>query len=282
MKRQVLALVMLAAPAVFATGATAEAPSSQGAKPAKKQPATAAPQPPAAPAAAAPAAPGAPATKPGFFPLPPVAEPTRPPYRWDVPGLITWVDSAGVQISDGVPMTLQMARSKLAIQDLIQHFATSFEKAGLFIPPGSQQIQALREPQLTALDTERLVAYTVIFQPNPDKTVTLILGTSDLSRYDPTAAQRTVTWAPVPPGSKQLLDTQMEGAQSALFEVSSTKEQVQAFYQQAMKQLRFVEKEPGVFYRGNEMIRVTLQSKEGQVTISLLRKLGGRDEAAAP
>ncbi|MBN1205676.1 MAG: hypothetical protein JXB05_12225 [Myxococcaceae bacterium] len=263
MKRQLLALVLLAAPGVFAAG---EAPTHQGSKPTQKQP----------------AAPGAEAVKPGVYPLRPIPNPSRPPFRWDVPGLLDWVDSAGVQISDGVPLSLQLARSKLPIQELIQHFAASFEKAGLFIPPGEQQIQALREPQLTALDTERLVAYTVIFQPNPDKTVTVILGTSDLSRYQPNAGRTTVSWAPVPPGANQLLSNEMEGAQSAIFEVPSTKEQVQAFYQQAMKQLRFVEKAPGEFYRGNEMIRVSIQSKDGRLTVGLLRKLGVKDGAPGP
>lgn len=277
MKRQLLLLVLLAAPGVFAAG---EAPTRQDSKPTQKPPA--APQSPAAPAASAPAAAGAEALPPGVYPFRPVPSPSRPPFRWDVPGLVAWVDSAGVQISDGVPLSLQLARSKLPIQDLIQHFATSFEKAGLFVPPGNQQIQALREPQLTALDTERLVAYTVIFQPNPDKTVTLILGTSDLSRYEPNAGRTTVSWAPVPPGANQLLNTQMEGAQSAIFEVSSTKEEVQAFYQQAMKQRSFVEKAPGEFYRGNEMIRVSIQTMDGRLTVGLLRKLGVRNEAPGP
>lgn len=123
---------------------------------------------------------------------------SRRPFRWDVPGLIAWVDSPGVQISDGVPLSLQMARSKLSVETLLQHFADSFQKAGFFIPPGEEQVRAFQEPQLTALDPEKLIAYTVIFQENPDGTVTLILGTSNLSQYKPGNAMA-LLWAPLPP-----------------------------------------------------------------------------------
>ncbi len=205
----------------------------------------------------------------------------RPPFRWDVPGLIAWVDSPGVQISDGVPLTLQVARSKLSVEVLLQHFADSFQKAGLFIPPGREQLRAFQEPQLTALDPERLVAYTVIFQANPDDTVTLILGTSDLRHYKPAGAAA-LGWAPLPPGAEQLMHTQMEGAQSAAFTVSSSKEQVLAFYRDAMKRAGFEEEEPGVFRRGGEVISLYLQLQEGQLAVSITRRLGAEGGPPSP
>lgn len=256
MRRQLLALSLLVASVSLAEGAEKQAPSPQSARPAAKKPT--ADKPPAAPV-------------PGALPLRPIPNPSQPPYRWEVPGLIDWVDAAGVQISDGVPLTLQMARSKRTVEELLQHFATSFEKAGLFIPPGHEQLRAFKEPQLTALDPERLVAYTVIFQPNPNKTVTVILGTSDLSAYDP-AAQARPGWAPVPPGARQLLSTELEGAQTAVFEVPSTKEEVMAFYRDAMKRGGFVEQEPGEFRRGGEQILVFTESKDGKLSVGITRK----------
>jgi hypothetical protein len=205
-------------------------------------------------------------------PKQPAATP-RPPFRWDVPGLIAWVDSPGMQISDGVPMALQMARSKLPVEVLLQHFADSFQKAGFFIPPGREQLRAFQEPQLTALDPEKLVAYTVIFQENPDGTVTLILGTSHLSQYKPGGAGA-LLWAPLPPGARQLMHTQMEGGQSAVFTVSSSREEVTAFYHDALKQAGFEQEEPGVFRRGGEVITLYAQQQEGQLAVTLTRRLG--------
>ncbi|HVG60716.1 MAG TPA: hypothetical protein VNA24_19315 [Hyalangium sp.] len=208
-------------------------------------------------------------------PLPPKApEPTpRPPFRWDVPGLIAWVDSAGTQISDGVPLSLQLARSKLSVQTLLQHFVDSFEKAGFFIPPGNEQLQVFREPQITALDTAKLIAYTVIFQENPDGTVTLILGTSNLSQYKP-GQTLSLTWAPLPPGAKQLMHTQMEAGESAAFTVTSSKEQVKAFYEEAMKKAGFEQQEPGVFRRRGEVITIYIQQQAGEIAVSLTRRMG--------
>jgi hypothetical protein len=197
----------------------------------------------------------------------------RPPFRWDVPGLIAWVDSPGMQISDGVPLSLQLARSKLSVETLLQHFADSFQKAGFFIPPGDEQVRAFQEPQLTALDPEKLIAYTVIFQENPDGTVNLILGTSNLSHYTPGNTMQ-LLWAPLPPGAKQLMNTQMEAGQSAAFTVASSKEEVMAFYGDAMKKAGFEQEEPGVFRRGGEVITLYTQQQEGELAVSLTRRMG--------
>jgi hypothetical protein len=198
---------------------------------------------------------------------------SRPPFRWDVPGLIAWVESPGMQISDGVPLNLQMARSKLSVETLLQHFADAFQKAGFFIPPGEEQVRAFQEPQLTALDPEKLIAYTVIFQENPDDTVTLILGTSSLSQYKPGNAMA-LLWAPLPPGAKQLMNTQMEAGQSAAFTVASSKEQVMAFYSDAMKGAGFEQEEPGVFRRGGEVITIYTQQQGDELAVSLTRRMG--------
>jgi hypothetical protein len=254
-KKLAWALLLAAVAVSPAAGAgPQEAPSAQGPKAGKK------------PAAQKPPAPSK-APEPAPEPAP------RKPFRWDVPGLIAWVDSPGMQISDGVPLSLQLARSKLSVETLIQHFADSFQKAGLFIPPAEAQVSAFREPQLTALDPEKLVAYTVIFQENPDGTVTLILGTSNLSQYNPGKAM-SLLWAPLPPGAKQLMHTQLEGGQSAAFTVASSKEEVMAFYSEAMKKAGFEQEEAGVFRRGGEVITLYAQQQAGELAVALTRRLG--------
>lgn len=214
-------------------------------------------------------------------PATPAAAAPRPAFHWDVPGLLEWVDSAGVQVSDGVPITLQMARSKEPMEVLLQHFANSFQKAGFFIPPDREQVQALREPQLTALDPERMVSYTVIFQPNPDNTVTLILGTSDLSHYTPWKGTE-LGWAPLPPNARLVMRTDMEGGQSAVLSVPSSPEQVLGFYRETLRQAGFVEEDPGQFHRGSETIGVYPQNQEGKLSVSLTHRLGGAEGPHAP
>ncbi len=258
-----LAAVLLASAAVAGNGESAAAGS--GTSAARKKPAA-----------------GKPEAVAKLVPVKPAAAPApRPPFQWDVPGLIQWVDSAGVQVSDGVPINLQMARSKLPLEELLQHFANSFLKAGLFLPPDRAQLQAFREPQLTAFDPERMVAYTVIFQANPDKTVTLILGTSDLSHYTPWKGTE-LGWAPLPPNAQLMMRTDMEGGQSAVFSVASSAEQVMGFYRETMKKAGFVEDEPGQFRRGSETIGVYPQSQEGKLSVSLTHRLGGAEGPRTP
>jgi hypothetical protein len=265
MRVWVLAAALLASAAVAGGGESAAAVSGPSA--AHKKPAAGKPEAVAKPAPAKPAAAPAPAP--------------RAPFQWDVPGLIQWVDSAGVQVSDGVPISLQMARSKEPLEVLLQHFANAFQKAGFFIPPDREQIQAFREPQLTALDPEKLVSYTVIFQPNPDNTVTLILGTSDLSHYRPWNNME-LGWAPLPPGAQVLVRTEMEGGQNAVFTVSSSQDQVMGFYRGALKEAGFVEDDPGQFRRGTETISIYFQNQAGKLSVSLTHRQGGVEGPSTP
>jgi hypothetical protein len=265
----VLMLALAAAPAAPAKDSAparpAEAVAPKGAK-TKKAP------------AAKPGAKQAQAEKPAEPP------PLPPPYKWRVPGLLEWVDSSGVQVSDGVPMILEMALSDRSTQELIQHFANDFQAAGLYIPPDKLQVSPFVEPRLTAFDPERNVAYTVVFQPNPDaKTTTLYLAVADMSGYKPPGAAA-LTWAPVMPGAQKLLRTEMEGAQTAAYEVSATEAAVLEFYRKEFKALGYRESEPGLFERGGESVRVSSEQKGSERMVSLVRQGGdwGGEKTAAP
>ncbi len=214
------------------------------------------------------------------LPRTPSDAPSTPPFRWEVPGLLNWVDSAGPQLSNGMPVILQMARSKNSLESLLQHFATSFEKAGLYVPPGPEQLRVSQEPQLSALDPERMLSYSVILQPNLDGTVTVILGTADLSQYD--AAATSLGWAPLPPDATKVMRTETEDAQSAVFATTGTKEEVMAFYRKKLGGAGFQEAEPGLFLRGGEHLRVFTHHQEGQLMVGLTRRLGGSEQAPSP
>lgn len=262
-------LLMLALAAAPASGEKAAAPAAatQGKRAAKPGKKAEAPKPPPAEAEA-----------------PPLPPPPPPPFQWKVPGLVDWVDSPGVQVSDGVPMVLEMARSSLPMEQLIQRFADSFEASGLYIPPDPFQESILAEPRLTALDTERMLAYTVVFQPNPDRTTTLYLGTADMSRYEPGGGAK-LEWAPLMPGAEKLMRTELEVAQSAMYSVRAKPSEVLAFYRQALVPQGFKETEPGAFRRGNEVLHVFTEVDGPECMVGLSRRLSGADEeppAVAP
>lgn len=282
---------------VLLTWTLAAAPAAPASKPpaapaAPKAPAAKAPAAKAsaakAPAAKAPAAKAAPEAKASkqaqeaSAALPPV--PTEPPpeYRWRVPEQLDWVDSAGLQVSDGVPMHISMARSKMPVPQLIQHFANDFEAAGLFIPPDELQESPFPEPRLTAFDPVRSLAYTVIFQPNPDKTSTVFLATADMSNYqEPGSA--VLEWAPVMPGASRLMRTQLESSQTALYSVKATETEVFAFYREGLTPLGYQEPEPGLFVRAGESLHVSTKKEGDERMVSLVRQQSGAlAEPAAP
>jgi hypothetical protein len=219
--------------------------------------------------AAAPPAPVAPA------PVEEAEAPPPPMYRWSVPQQLDYVASIGVQVTDGVPMVLEMARSSMPVDLLIQHYVDDFQAAGLFIPPLDVQASPMAEPRLTALDPERLVAYTVIFQPNPDRTTTLYLGTADMKQYRPPGGAN-LEWAPMMPGAEKLMRTELEGMQSAVYAVRASEADVLAFYRQALGAQGYTEAEPGTFQRGQEELRVfSNPTDDGGRSVGLTRKVGG-------
>lgn len=212
----------------------------------------------------------------------------KPPFSWDIPGKVVWVPSAGPQVSDGVPMNLQLARTNWSLNAVIQHMMEGFRKAGFYMAPLREQTSPTTEPMLTALDVEKLVAYTVIFQENADKSVTLILGTSDMSKYTPPGT--TLSWAPVMPGADGLTRSDLEGAHLAVFAAKpgTTQAQVLDYYRTALKPVGYEEDpdEPGLFRRGSELLIITMRSEENQLMVSLRHRQGGggatKDRGGSP
>lgn len=269
-----LGLMLLA----LAATPSAPAPKQAAAAPAKPAPAKETPAKPA-PAKAE--------KKPAAQP-PPDAEdaeaPEEPPkpFHWDVPGVVDWVESVGPQVSQGVPMELQMVRSTVPAELLVQHFVDDFEEAGFYIPGDKYQGSPLAEPMLTALDPRKMVSYTVIFQPNPDHTTTLYLGKADLSRYNPGAVNQ-LEWAPMMPGATHLMRTDLEVAQTATYSVNASEAEVLAFYRETLGKHGFQETEPGMFRRGTEMLSVSSHVDKGERMVVLNRHTGPQGaEASAP
>ena len=205
------------------------------------------------------------------------AEAPKAPFRWDIPGKVVWVQSPGPQVSDGVPMNLELARTDWPLNAVIQHIMESFRKAGFYMAPMREQRSPTTEPMLTALDVEKLLAYTVIFQENADKSVTLILGVSNMSNYKPPGT--TLTWAPLMPGADGLTRSDLEGAHLAVYAAKpgTTEAQVYDYYRTALAPVGYQEdpEEKGVFRRGSELLIVTTRTEENRLMVSLRHRLGG-------
>ncbi|MBZ4419658.1 hypothetical protein [Myxococcus sp. RHSTA-1-4] len=193
----------------------------------------------------------------------------RQPFVWDVPKVVDIVDVPGVMLADGVPVRLKAVRSKEKPEPLLQHIVDRWEAWGLFIPPVEHQPQTLREAQITALDPERLITYTVIFQPNPDGTTTLYLGEANMSQ--PPQAVSSV--APVFAGAEGVMTSELEVVRSVNYTVRAKEAEVEAFYRAELGKAGFKEVEPRRFRSGHEEMELVIRSVQpGQLSVAVLRR----------
>lgn len=174
-------------------------------------------------------------------------------FHWDVPRAIESVPVPGELVSLGVPLHLRAVRSELSAPALAQYFIAEFKRSELWVPPADAQFQIPGGVSLTALDTKRRISYTVIFQPNPDHTTTVILGEADLARRTIPKPPREV---PLMPGAQHVLTTHGEGTTVVTYEVKATPDEVASFYRGTLRSSGFGEKE-GAFVRGAQELRIS-------------------------
>lgn len=196
----------------------------------------------------------------------------RPTFTWDVPRVLEAVDVPGVMRADGIPVKLRSVLSAEKPEVILQHLVDRFEDAGFYLPPDEHRTQWLAEPQLTALDTERLISYTFVLQPNPDGTTTVVLGEANLAQ----ARREQSAFAPVYPGGTDVMQSDMEGARTMTYLVSAGPEKVRDFYLKELEAAGFTEASTGEWLRGGEEVRVAVRPvKAGRVSVIVMRRTAG-------
>jgi hypothetical protein len=189
-------------------------------------------------------------------------------FLWDVPQVLESVPVGGGAKALGVPMKLHAVKSKLGAEALFLHFRREFEAANLYVPPREGQFQVPGARQLTGLDTQTRTSYTVIFQPNPDGTTTVILGEADLEHRDPPAEAR----LPVFPRASHVLQTTSEGSLMVMYEAEANPADLSSFYRETLSREGYRERD-GAFVRNGEQIRVLAQGNPdgGSVYVTVIR-----------
>lgn len=197
-----------------------------------------------------------------------------PAFTWDVPRVLESVEMPGVMRADGIPVKLRSVKSAEKPQVILQHLVDRFEAAGFYIPPDKHRTQWLAEPQLTALDTERLISYTFALQPNPDGTTTVVLGEANLGM----ARRERAAFAPVFPGGTDLMQSEMEGARTMTYLAAAAPEKVRDFYLAELRGAGFTEVSSGTWRRAGEELRVSVRPvKAGRVAVIVLRRTAVED-----
>ncbi|MBX5480574.1 MAG: hypothetical protein IRZ16_01815 [Myxococcaceae bacterium] len=192
-------------------------------------------------------------------------------FRWDIPDPIQVVEVPEIVRANGHDVRLAAAVSKRRPQEVAQFYMDLFQRAGLYVAWPESQRSSTIYPQLTGLDTEHLVSYTVILQPNADGTTTIVFGTTDLSK--PTLAQKD-DFLPLFPGAKGAFRTSTEGMRTITYSVSASGDEVADYYREVLGAEGYVEKPEGTFVRDDVRIRLLTAASPGGTRVLLTRTNG--------
>lgn len=202
----------------------------------------------------------------------------RLPFTWDVPKVVEEIEVPGVMRAGGIPVKLRSVKSTERPEVILQHLVDRFQAWGFYIPP--KRTQWLREPQLTALDTDRLISYTFVIQTNPDGTTTVVLGEANLRDR----TKKTPPFAPVFPGAKEVMTSDLEVARSVTYLLSvKASPDVDGFYKKELGQQGYAQLEPGVYRKDNEELLVSVRPAKGeQLSVVVVSRRVATEASTAP
>ncbi|MFL5321937.1 MAG: hypothetical protein ACJ790_19910 [Myxococcaceae bacterium] len=200
--------------------------------------------------------------------------PKRPPpsltsLSMDVPGAIETIEVPEAMDALGMPVKLKAVRSKQKMPELIEYFRRKFVLSGLYVPSDDQMDNPGPLPQVTGLDPDRGISYSVIFQPNQDGTTTAIMGAAILHARQPETAEATV---PLYPGSSNVLTSSAEGSRTITYSVKASSDRVMAFYRDALGKTGYREPDPARFEKEGSGVQVwTYPGEEGLTRVVVMK-----------
>jgi hypothetical protein len=209
---------------------------------------------------------------------PPWPPPPPPPvpFYWPRPDVVEEIDIPDTLKADGVPVRLHIMRSKMGVQGLLSAFATAFTRAGFWVPRVQKRIVA--EPHVTGLDWRRLISYSAILHPNPDGTVTCVLGEAQLGKRQTPAAVPDI--APLFPIAQDVLRVDDERSRVISYVVRGpTAEELVVFYRERLPRAGWRPAEDGSWEKSGARLSVMTQpTGDGAVSVVLVQTLGGATE----
>ena len=181
-------------------------------------------------------------------------------HLWDVPKAVGAMDVPSPVVAHGIPVSIHAVLSRERADVLELHFRREFEKAGLFVPPAHHLTPVTPALQLTGLDPDTFVAYTVYLEPAADGTTTVILTESRLAEARTPAENP--SFAPRMPGAHRVLYSQTEGVELMSYAVDATSAQAELFHREALGKAGYQELSPGTFQRGVDLLKVSTRNTE--------------------
>lgn len=190
------------------------------------------------------------------------AAPAEREFVWDIPEEISRTEVDGIMVAAGLPMKMYEVRSKWPMFDLFKHFLKSFDDAGFFVPSWKHQLKMKDGAvQITALDTRRLLAYTVVMRPSEKpRGTTILLSTTNWGA--PQATDPGDTFAPVFPGAEKLATLNVEAAQVLTYRTRAQPEELKAYYRDVLGSSGYRTIDGQTFQKDGDRIHVEFKASD--------------------
>jgi hypothetical protein len=196
------------------------------------------------------------------------------PFAKDVPGAVSKPTLAEKTVVDGVIIETSTVVSSKDVATLKAHFRAQFNRSGLYIAEETEEMKLKLGEQVTGLDTENLISYTVILQPSGKSATTVILSSANLGKRENKPA---MAFAPVYPGSGPVTNTQLEWMKSMSYSTTATPAEIRAFYRQKFAAQGYEARPDDEFVRGTERIALTVAPGVTERTVLLIQETGGSE-----
>jgi hypothetical protein len=156
---------------------------------------------------------------------------------------------------DGVPVRQRSIQSREKPEVLQAHFVKLFQKAKLYLAPEVMGIHGQAGLQVTGIDPENMVSYSVILQPNPQGT-TIVVASADLGHLQTIKSDNAI--GPVYPGAQHVTSSTMEGIHMMTYEVQATPAEIKAFYRDEYGKGGYAESGELNFVKGTDRATLTV------------------------
>ncbi len=194
------------------------------------------------------------------------------PFVEGIPGAVSKPALSQKTVVDGVTIETSTLVSRKDVATLKAYFRSRFMKSGLYLAAEAEAMKLELGEQVTGLDTENLISYTVFLQPSGKDATTVIVSSANLGKRETQVAP---AFAPVYPGSGPVTSTRLEWMKSMSYATTATPAEIRSFYREKLAAQGYEPRPDDEFIKGAERIALTVAPGVTERTVLLVQDVGG-------
>ena len=196
------------------------------------------------------------------------------PYARDVPGQVSKPTVPEKTVVDGVTIESSTLVSNKDVATLKAHFRRLFVRDGLYIAEETEAMKMKLGDQVTGLDTDNLISYTILLQRSGPDATTVIVSSANLGKRE---TKNVPAFAPVYPGSGPVMTTQLEWMKTMNYATPATPAEVRAFYREKLTAQGYEARPDDEFVKGTERIALTVAPGVTERTVLLVQEVANAE-----